>query len=96
MAEIIDAFQCMGCGRIDAPQECIGICQDRALKIVAAGDYLAAVERAKAAEREAEALRALVRQVAHMRPADERWRETFEAFQRRAQALLARIEPDGD
>lgn len=95
MAEIIDAFQCMGCGRIDAPQECIGICQDRALKIVAAGDYFAAVERAEAAERETAALKALVRQVAHVRPADERWRETFEVFQRRAQALLARIDRDG-
>lgn len=96
MAEIIDAFQCMGCGRIDAPQDCIGICQDRAMKIVAAGDYFAALERAEAAEGEAAALRALVRQVAHVRPADDRWRETFEAFQRRARALLARVDPDGD
>lgn len=95
MAEIIDAWQCTGCGRIDAPRECIGVCQDRALKIVAAGDYLAAVARAQAAEREAEALRALVRQVAHVRPAGERWRETFEAFQRRARALLAGLDDPG-
>jgi len=90
MAEIIDAFQCMGCGKIDAPQECIGVCQDRAMKIVAAADYFAATDRADAAERNSEDLRELVRQIAHVRPADGRWQETFEAFQRRAQAVLAR------
>lgn len=94
MAEIIDAFQCMGCGRIDAPRECIGICQDRALQIVAAGDYFAALERARAVAQENEQLRILLRQVAHVRPAEGRWQETFEAFQQRARALLQRIEPD--
>ena len=93
MAELIDAFQCMGCGRIDAPRECIGICQDRAMRIVAAADYLAAAERAEAAEREREALKELVRQVAHVRPADGRWQDTFEAFQARARALLRRVDP---
>ena len=92
MAEIIDAFQCLGCGKIDAPRECIGICQDRAMKIVAAGDYFEAVARAEAAEQQCEALRELVRQVARVRPADGRWQETFEAFQQRARALLRRAE----
>lgn len=94
MAEILDAWQCVGCGKIEAPQPCIGICEDRALKIVAAGDYYAAVERAEAAERERETLKHLLRQVAHVRPADERWQETFEVFQRRARALLARVESE--
>jgi hypothetical protein len=94
MAEIIDAFQCTGCGRIDAPRECIGICQDRAMQIVAAGDYFAALERAQAAERENEQLRIQLRQVAHVRPVEGRWQETFEAFQQRARALLQRIESD--
>ena len=88
MAEIIEAFQCMGCGRIDVPRECIGICQDRLMKIVAAGDYLAAVERARSAEREVEAMRTLLRQIAHVSPDDDRWQETLEAFQLRARALL--------
>lgn len=94
MTEIIDAWQCVGCGRIDAPRECMGICQDRAMKIVPAGDYFAAEARAVAAEKEAETFRALVRQIAHVRPAEDRWQETFETFQRRARALLAGLEPD--
>ena len=38
--DTIVGWQCIGCGRVDAPQPCIGVCQDRKVELVAAGDYL--------------------------------------------------------
>ena len=29
MIDTIDAWQCIGCGKIEAPQTCIGVCRDR-------------------------------------------------------------------
>ncbi|MCC6535698.1 MAG: hypothetical protein IT531_24365 [Burkholderiales bacterium] len=39
MSDYVDAWQCIGCGRIEAPQNCIGVCQDRKVQFVYAGDY---------------------------------------------------------
>lgn len=96
MAELIDAFQCRGCGKIDAPRECIGICEDRALQIVTAGDLLAERERAEAAEREIERLKTLVRQLARVRPAAGREAENLAVLRRRARALLGDTTDTGD
>lgn len=64
----------------------MGICEDWALQIVTVGDFL--VERAEAAEREARALKALVRQVANIRPAEGRESQTLGALRERAWVLL--------
>jgi hypothetical protein len=29
MGDYIQAWQCIGCGRIEAPQTCVGVCRDR-------------------------------------------------------------------
>ena len=63
--ERIKVWRCVGCGRIDDPQPCVGICRDEKREYVAAGDHdrivaaLAAVVRAVATTmpHEGEALR---------------------------------------
>ena len=47
--DTIVGWQCIGCGRVDAPQPCIGVCQDRKVELIAAGDYLQLWERHEAA-----------------------------------------------
>lgn len=39
MTEPIPAWQCIGCGRIEAPQNCIGVCQDRRVEFVYATEH---------------------------------------------------------
>ena len=39
------AWQCIGCGRIEGPQPCIGVCQDRKVSFVCASDYAAVLSR---------------------------------------------------
>jgi hypothetical protein len=56
---IIEAWQCIGCGRIEAPHPCIGGCQDRKVRFVDASFYEDAPARLCEAKREATALEGL-------------------------------------
>ena len=38
MAEYIQAWQCIGCGKIEAPQLCIGVCRDRKVLFIGKGE----------------------------------------------------------
>ncbi len=33
------AWQCIGCGRLEGAQPCVGVCQDRAVQVVYAGEW---------------------------------------------------------
>lgn len=74
-AERIKAWQCIGCGRIEGAQPCIGICEDRPQHFVYAEEY--------------ERLEFLVRQLATITPRDGEWERTYRALQQRARQLLA-------
>ena len=45
MSEHIKAWQCIGCGKIEAPQNCIGICEDRKVELVYASEHEDAMAR---------------------------------------------------
>ena len=82
MTERIKAWQCIGCGKIDAPQPCIGICQDHKIELVHAGDY----DRLLAHTRE---LETLVRMLAQTTPREGEWERSYRLLQERARGLLA-------
>jgi hypothetical protein len=70
MTEPITAWQCIGCGRIEAPQNCIGVCQDRRVEFVYAYEHAeteAELDAARAAQ--ATALAERDRAVATLRSA---------------------------
>lgn len=48
--ETIKAWQCVGCGRVEASAPCVGICRDEPVELVNAAAYRAAVARAEALE----------------------------------------------
>ena len=39
MTDWIQAWQCIGCGKIEAPQPCIGVCRDRKILMVGKDDH---------------------------------------------------------
>jgi hypothetical protein len=43
MNETVKAWQCIGCGKIDAPQTCVGVCQDRKVEFVYASEHMEAL-----------------------------------------------------
>jgi hypothetical protein len=83
MAERMKAWQCIGCGRLEAASNCIGICQDRPIELVYASDY-------QELQTDCTALEALVRQLAVTSPREGQWEHSYRALQKRARELLAK------
>jgi hypothetical protein len=79
--ERIKAWQCIGCGKIDAHQPCIGVCQDQKVDLVYAHDY----DRALARTAELESLVSLL---AHTTPREGEWDHSYRLLQERARGLL--------
>jgi hypothetical protein len=81
----VEVFQCIGCGKIEAPQPCIGVCRDRRTQLVYAEDYDALLA-------ESDALRAVLRQIAMITPREGECLRSWEALQARARRVLG-LEP---
>ena len=70
MVEHVKAWQCIGCGKIDAPQTCVGICQDRRVEFVYAFEYDQVLAGLKQERERARLLETLVRQLARTTPSE--------------------------
>ena len=81
-AERLKAWQCIGCGKIEAPQPCIGVCSDRKTELVYAEDY-------DALAAEVAMLLALAQQIATITPRDGEWERSYKALQARAKEVLS-------
>lgn len=88
MPEYVKAWQCIGCGKIEAPQTCVGICQDRKIELVYAHEHREAMAGAQAELRE---MHALVRTLARTTPRAGEWERSYRALQERARRALAQI-----
>ena len=81
MVETIEGWRCIGCGKVDAPRPCIGVCQDKRVELVLAADYAEMAWRA-------EQLEAVLALIAHVTPKPDALAASWEALQARARALL--------
>ena len=89
MIEKLKARQCIGCGRLEEPQNCIGVCQDRRVELVYAADYEAVTRTLAAVRAERDALRQVVARVAGL---DGAFAPQVAAVVAEARASLARAE----
>lgn len=94
MSEQFTAWQCIGCGRIEAPETCIGICQDRKVELVYAFEHQKALEQLTEARLERERLVALLRRLAFTTPRNDDWKGAFLKFQEEARSRLAEMRGD--
>ena len=92
MAERLTAWQCIGCGKIDAPQTCIGVCRDRKVEFVYASDYEEVIAQLAIMRQRTETLVALIRQLACTTPRDGQWELTYRALQVRAKQALKALD----
>ena len=76
--ERIKVWQCIGCGRIDDPKPCIGVCRDQKVEYVLAKDH----------DRDIAALRAVLEIIARTTPREGQFEGAWKALQERARALL--------
>lgn len=94
MTKRMTAWQCIGCGRIEGAQPCIGVCEDRRTEFVYASDHDEILAQLTLARRRTEALAALVRQLAHTTPRKGECERTYAALQARARQALAALGSD--
>ena len=87
-AESFRAWLCTGCGRVEAPQACLGVCLRHPEDVVRADRHAEASAHAAEADRDARALRALVRRLAWTTPREDRFPETVSAMRAAALAFL--------
>jgi hypothetical protein len=83
----IKVWQCVGCGRIDDPQPCIGVCRDQKVEYVRAAEHDAEVAALHA---QAVAMHELALSIANTTPRGGEWERGYRALQERARTLLAR------
>lgn len=95
MTETIKAWQCIGCGRLDGPQQCIGVCQDRKVELVYAAEYEAAMALAEQAGARAAALEDVVRRIALTTPRNGEWERTWRALQEQARRAMLNVPREG-
>jgi hypothetical protein len=91
MNDYVKAWQCIGCGRIEGPQTCIGICQDRKVEFVYASEHQETLTQLTLARRQASALETLVRRLASTNPRADAWEQSYRAMQEQARSTLAAI-----
>jgi hypothetical protein len=88
MTERVTAWQCIGCGRIEGAQPCVGICEDRRTDFVYASDYDETVAQLMLIRERTKTLAALVRQLACTTPREGEWERTYRALQSSARRAL--------
>jgi hypothetical protein len=91
MTEYVRAWQCIGCGKIEAPQTCIGVCQDRRVDFVYASDHERLLARLDVTQRHARAAFAVLRRLASTTPHDHEWERSYRAIQEQARRVLTTI-----
>ena len=89
MSDPIPAWQCIGCGRIEAPQTCIGVCQDKKVWLVTMQDHQEALDAIQQLIGEIDNMQRLLSRIAHTTPRDGQFEASWRAFQVDAKALLA-------
>jgi len=94
MTERVTAWQCIGCGRIEGAQPCVGICEDRRTDFVYASDHDEVLAQLTLMRERKETLVALLRQLAHTTPREGEWERTYRALQARAQRALEALAND--
>lgn len=87
-APVFDVWRCIGCGRIEAPQPCIGVCEDRKARFVEFSDFAAVVSRLDDATDRIARLETIVRRLALVRPRAGQWERTYRALQAEARLAL--------
>lgn len=87
MTETISALQCIGCGRLEAPQPCVGVCEDREVTLVPAEEHFQLLARHEKLSRQLAAQQQWLQRLVGTRPKDGQWESAFRAIQEQARAL---------
>lgn len=81
MDEYIQAWQCIGCGRIEAPQQCIGVCKDRKIFFVSKEAHDLVLKNNACLHERLKRAREMLLRFAYAKPRAEQWEVSWKALQ---------------
>ena len=87
----IEAWQCVGCGRLEVLQNCVGVCQDRKVQIALAEGYQVLEAQLELIRRERDMLREALQLISLARPREGAWEENYHVLQSHADSVLKRL-----
>jgi len=91
MTDYIQAWQCIGCGKIEAPQPCIGVCRDRKILMVAKDEHERVVEELARTRSLVQMAVDMLGRVAHSTPREGQWERSYRALQEQARAAIVKL-----
>lgn len=92
MSDYIAAWQCIGCGKIEAPQTCIGVCRDKKVYFVGKDEHNAALAEILRLHAQLETAASMLLRFERATPREGQWERAYRALQdqvREVRAVLA-------
>lgn len=90
----VQAWQCIGCGRIEAPQPCIGVCRDRKVLLVGRDEHDAALAEIARLQNALAAAASRLSRFGSATPREGQWEASYRALQVQVREVLACLSPD--
>ncbi|MBC6941483.1 MAG: hypothetical protein DWB45_01985 [Xanthomonadales bacterium] len=94
MTDYIQAWQCIGCGKIEAPQTCIGVCRDRKVYFIGKAEHEAALAQVAQLRARLEAASRMLLRFERASPREGQWQAAWLALQEQVRALRALLATD--
>ena len=89
--DYIPVWQCIGCGRIEMPQTCIGVCRDRKVFLIGREAHEQALAQIARLEGLLSTTRSQLLRFARCRPRAGEADKTFAALQQQLRTLIAEL-----
>lgn len=90
----VQVWQCIGCGRIEAPQPCIGVCRDRKVLLVGREEHEAALGEIQRLREASASASAMLLRFGAATPRAEQWETAYRALQLQVRDVLAVLAAD--
>ncbi|HNR92404.1 MAG TPA: hypothetical protein PKO41_08265 [Dokdonella sp.] len=87
----LQAWQCIGCGRIEAPQTCIGVCRDRKVFFIGRDEHEAALAEITRLRAELDAVSSSLLRFERAVPRDGQWERAWIALQAEVRELRTHL-----
>lgn len=94
MTDYITAWQCIGCGKLEAPQTCIGVCRDRKVFLVGKDEYDAALAEILRLHAQLDQVSSMLLRFERATPREGQWERAYHALQEQVREVRAVLGAD--